>query len=817
MFARVIVDISSGETDRIFDYFAPEGLKKGQRVLVPFGGRKVEGYVIDLSETTDFDVAKIKEIESVLDKIPVIGDEMFLLADFLRARYNLRMADALRLFIPAQMRGGRVKELTRLFAQLNPEFITGDVDAIIKPAALAQRELYDYLLTSGGEFVSEINKNYSVSALKNLTTRGVVVQSPRKVERIPFSAFCETAKGHVMTAEQLNAMQIITGEIGEWSSAKKTSNPSPGFSHPAPPPRPASGECSWATRGEGNFASPDLTLNPNLYSTLHSPLSTLIDGAAGACSRPTTRRAEGAAPYDALSKTYLIHGVTGSGKTEVYMNCISAMLKKGKTAIMLVPEIALTPQIFARFKSRFGDSVAILHSGLTDGERFDEWMRLLTGQALVAVGARSAIFAPLTNLGIIIIDEEHDQSYNSESNPRYITSEVAEFRAKHNGCPLVLGSATPAVETYHKTDTGACTLIEMNNRINNAMPKVKIVNMCNELYSGNNSIFSAELYAALSDCLEKKNQAMLFINRRGYSSFLRCMACGYVVGCERCDVSLVYHKDDNALKCHYCGMRYGVPDVCPKCSSQHFRRGFLGTQQVVEKLSEIFPTARVLRMDNDTTQTKDAHAMILSKFKDYEADILVGTQMIAKGHDFPAVTLVGILDADVSLHFSDYKAAERTFSLITQAAGRAGRADKEGFVVLQTYSPSHYVYRFAVGADYRGFYKKEINLREVTGFPPFADILRVLVTGEDGQKTAVRLKTIYEGLLSIEREHKGCFLYLSYMFSPVKKVKDLVRMQVLCRVKESFDEILKKVYNLVNAERVRGVSVFVEINPNNLN
>ena len=432
---------------------------------------------------------------------------------------------------------------------------------------------------------------------------------------------------------------------------------------------------------------------------------------------------------------FLLHGVTGSGKTEVYMNCIQNALDLGKTAIMLVPEISLTPQVLRNFRGRFGDCVAVLHSGLSNGERFDEWRKCLSGEARVVLGARSAVFAPLENLGLIVIDEEHDTSYISDRNPRYSTSDVAEWRCKYNKANLVLGSATPSVTTYYNAKNGAIKLLTLSGRVNkNPLPEIQIVNMCKEYMLGNNTIYSNALKTELEQCLKAGNQAMLFLNRRGYASFVMCKKCGYVAKCDRCDVSLVYHKEDEQLKCHYCGNLYSPLELCPSCGSLVLKEGYIGTEKVVKELSHMFPNVSILRMDNDTTRTKDSHAKILGDFGDKKAQILVGTQMIAKGHDFPDVTLVGILDADMSLNIHDFRSVERTFQLTTQVAGRAGRASNKGKVVLQTYSNSHYVYDYVKTGDYCGFYEKEINLREVTKYPPFADIVRVLVSGIDEKK-----------------------------------------------------------------------------------
>ena len=517
-------------------------------------------------------------------------------------------------------------------------------------------------------------------------------------------------------------------------------------------------------------------------------------------------------------KQHLIFGVTGSGKTEVYMSIISQVLSEGKSAILLVPEISLTPQVLSTFTARFGDNVAILHSGLSDGERFDEWQRLRTGQAKIAIGARSAIFAPLENLGVIILDEEHDPSYKAESNPRYITHDIARFRAEYNRCPVIFGSATPSLDTFYKAQKGEIILHTLPNRVNaKPMPSISIVNMCDEMRAGNSGIFSAQLLSELEKCINEKNQAMLFINRRGFSSCMICRECGYVAKCEDCDVSLVYHKEDNLLKCHYCNRRYKALTNCPSCGSSYIRMGAMGTQKVVEELRARFPNVKVLRMDFDTTKNKNSLNDLLQEFGNTKPCILVGTQMIAKGHDFPSVTLVGIMNADMSLHFSDFRSTERTYQLITQVAGRAGRAEKEGKVILQTYTPKHYVYRFASNYDYLGFYGKEINLREVAKFPPFSKIIRVLVTAEEKDEARATTARIYSKIHDYFLMHRNQFLYCEAMSSPVSRIEKKYRFQILCRyLLDTEPEITDFIYDTVNQDKHTKSLVFVEVNPSNM-
>lgn len=730
MIARVIVDISAGDVDRVFDYVAADGAERGSRVSVPFGNRSIEGYVIDLCETTDVPPEKLKTVLACLDDRPIISEEFLRLCDFMTARFHLRKIDVFRLFLPAKMRGGRIKSLEKNVIEISPEYVDADPVLFIKKSAHSQFDVFEYVREAGSAEQSYLNANFSAAAVRNLVARGVFVAHRETVLRTPYSGIVRRDDPVVLTDEQRAAVNTIM------SSDKPT----------------------------------------------------------------------------------LLFGVTGSGKTEVYLNAIETTLKSGKTAIMLVPEISLTPQVMRVFRSRFGDEVALLHSGLSDGERFDEWRRLLTGGAHVAVGARSAIFAPLDNVGLIVIDEEHDTSYSSESNPRYITRDVAMFRAKYNGARLVMGSATPAVESYYRAMQGEYMLARLPNRVNKReMPKIEVVNMCNEVMYGNSGMFSAKLVTALDECLKAGNQAILFINRRGYSSYVMCRKCGYVAKCEDCDVSLVYHKDENVLKCHYCQRRYANLDLCPNCKSPHIKQGFMGTERIVENVHDMFPSARIIRMDNDTTRTKDAHLKLLGDFASGNADILVGTQMVAKGHDFANVTLVGIIDADMSLHFSDFRAVERTFQLITQVAGRAGRESKAGRVILQTYTPNHYVYGFATAYDYEGFYDKEINLLRATEFPPFSEILRVLITCENEGIALDATKYAIDEMRKIAAERPSDFIYLNAMRSPKKRIQTKYRMQLLMRIKPS-DDIRQRVYAVADevSAKFPQISCFTEINPNDL-
>lgn len=516
-------------------------------------------------------------------------------------------------------------------------------------------------------------------------------------------------------------------------------------------------------------------------------------------------------------RTSLLFGVTGSGKTEVYLKLISDTLKKGKTAIMLVPEISLTPQMLRQLRARFQGEVSILHSKLSAGEKFDEWLRLKRGEAKIVIGARSAIFAPLDNLGLIVIDEEHDGSYEAENSPRYKTIEVAEERARLSGAKIVLGSATPSVESYDKAIGGEYYLAEMKTRINGKnLPEFIVADMRQEIRRGNESIFSSDLKSEIEDCLKQGNQAIIFFNRRGYSRQVLCRDCGNVIRCENCDVALNYHKDQGVLKCHFCNATYKMPSACPECGSINLSYNGIGTQKVVDEIKRLFPSARLLRMDNDTTSGKEGHFKILKDFSDKKADILVGTQMVAKGHDFHAVTLVGILDADMSLYFSDYRSGERTYQLITQVAGRSGRADKKGKVVLQTYNPENEVLRFAINYDYVGFFEREKAVRKSTNFPPYSLVLRIMVEADDDKNAMEGLKEVYFRVKEVYDRERDKFTFFNKMKCPVKRIKNKYRYEILMRIPPDDKRLKDEIYNLALKDKKPGVLTYVEENPSNL-
>ena len=719
MICEVIVDIAHSEVDKIFDYVCDAPVQAGARVAVPFGRSAATGFVVRVKETSDYPAEKLKKVYRVEEGTPAVNAECLALAQAIARRFRVPLALCLRLFIPPEMRTGKVSETYRTFVRFVQDVPTKN--------APQQAACLQYLKEHGEADAARLREQFG-AAVNALEKKGAVAFEKRRVLRDPYKGMEGKERGHALTLAQRRAVEAI-------GNTQKT--------------------------------------------------------------------------------VTLLHGVTGSGKTEVYLTLIADALAAGKTAIFLVPEISLTPQMLSQLRARFGSAAAILHSALSAGERFDEWQRLREGSARIAIGARSAVFAPVENVGVIVLDEEHDGSYSSESAPRYNTFDIALLRAKHNGCKLVLGSATPSVETYKRALDGEFALVRMPERINaRPLPDVQIVDMRREVRRGNPSPFSAALRERLARCLDEGQQAILFLNRRGYSQTVLCRDCGYVAKCEQCDVSLTYHSEENCLKCHYCGARYKMLEACPSCGGRHIYYSGTGTQRVVGELKKLYPSARILRMDNDTTGGKEGHYRILKQFSQREADILVGTQMVAKGHDFPLVTLVGILDADMSLHFPDYRSNERTFQLVTQVAGRSGRGSEKGDVILQTYDPDNPILRFAAAYDYEGFYRHEVNMRAATMFPPFALIVRVMVSAAEEHAALGALREVYEKLQAVYMEASGDFLFFNRMHAPIKRIQGRHRYQVLMRL--TTRRLLARIYEIVSGVKYKDVLVWVEENPSNL-
>ena len=515
-------------------------------------------------------------------------------------------------------------------------------------------------------------------------------------------------------------------------------------------------------------------------------------------------------------KGYLLKGVTGSGKTEVYMNLVEEVLNNGKSAIVLVPEISLTPQMIERFKCRFGMDVALYHSKLSMGERFDEWYRLKRGDARLVIGARSALFLPLKDLGLIIVDEEHENTYKSDNNPKYDTKEIVEFLSEIKGCKYILGSATPSISSYYKSLKGEIELIEIKNRVDNIqLPEMNVVDMREELKAGNTSLISRKLEGEIIETLNRKEQIILFLNRRGFSTFVSCRSCGYVFKCPDCDTSMTYHKN-GYLICHYCGRAEKEVKICPKCNSKYVKFFGAGTERVETEIKKKFPKAKILRMDIDTTKSKGSHEKIYNAFKDEEADILIGTQMIAKGLDFKNVTLVGVLAADISLNIPDYRSGERTFQIITQVAGRAGRGDKAGRVIVQSYTPSNRILQYALDNNYEGLYQEEIQLRKIMNNPPFTDVFVINAMSKDEEILKAFMKDAKSEMENILLNSE--LVILGPVPCIINKIKENYRWQIIIKgkinkdlrskIKDRLYQLYKNVYNEIR--------VNIDMNPNNM-
>ena len=738
-YANVIVDLSAEALDRLFSYSVPDGMEilPGQQVSVPFGPRRLEGFVISLSDHCDLPPEKIKPLFGPVQEYPVVLPELLKLAEWMHERYLCNLVDALRLMIPSEMRNGRVRIRTRRYAHLlwTAEQIAGFEKT--NSRAGKQVELLKLLQKGDLETVG-----LNASALKALREKG--------------------------------AVEVYDCEMRRTPSALK-----------------------------GMERAQDFTLMPGQKRAVEA-ITAAMDAGGG---------------------RFLLNGVTGSGKTEVYIRCIRHVLSQGKGAIVLVPEIALTPQMVSWFHARFGDHAAVLHSGLSAGEKFDEWRRIRFGEARVVVGARSAIFAPMEDIGVVIVDEEHENTYQSESRPRYDAREVAWRRAAENKAVLVLGSATPSIASFMRAMPGVrpenrLELLEMRERVQGRpLPEVELVDMRGEFERGNHSVFSGKLTQALENCLAAGEQAMLFINRRGHSTFVSCRKCGYVVKCEQCDVSMTYHQTENLLKCHYCGNTLKPPRVCPQCGSTYIKYFGAGTQKVAEEARRLFPDARIVRMDIDTTREKNAHEKILSRFRSGEANVLIGTQMITKGLDFPNVTLVGVMAADMTLNLPDFRSTERTFQLITQVAGRAGRAQKPGRVIVQTYDPDHYGIQLAAAQDYRAFYRRESAFRRSALYPPFTEIVRIVYSGKD-EKAVAQAAQADETKLSAWLDEKGMrpdVVQLRALEAPISLLRGEFRWQLFLKMffKGDLNAACEKMQRMTEAAP-SGVRAELEVNPVNL-
>lgn len=749
LYANVIVDISQEKLDKIFQYRVPEELqaeiRPGTAVTIPFGNgnRRIQGYVIGLTEHSDYPPEKIKEIQEVSRGQMKVEGKLIALAVWMRDYYGSTMIQALKAVLPVKqkvtqreqkqirllLKKEEAQEMLALFEKKNQKARARLLGALLEAAEQSEK---------GKAILSweRAKEQYGITmpVVRAMEEKGILRLERMRLYRDPLDLVCQEA------GQDLGEGTTQTGR--------------------------------------------ELILNEEQRSVLGTILKEWNQ------KEPAV---------------YLLHGVTGSGKTEVYMELIDFVRKQGKQAIFLIPEIALTYQMVLRFYRRFGSRVSILHSRMSAGERYDQYEKAKNGEIDVMIGPRSALFTPFSNLGVIMIDEEHEESYKSETVPRYHAREAAQKRAELEGAKLILGSATPSVESYYRAEKGEYALLEMTQRANGkALPDVRIEDMRKEMREGNRSILSRHLQELLARCLEEGNQAMLFLNRRGYAGFVSCRSCGSVIGCPHCNVSLSLHrqgKEQEKLVCHYCGYTQPAPHRCPSCGSPFIGNFQAGTQQVVSQVQKMFPKARILRMDADTTRGKDGHHKILEAFAEHRADILVGTQMIVKGHDFAKVTLVGALAADLSLHMSDYRAAERTFQLLVQAAGRAGRGDKTGQVVIQTYEPDNYSIKAAAVQDYHNFYEEEILYRRFMDYPPVGSMLALHGQSENESYLQMAMEYLkkYLDVLAGKTQAR----VIGPADESVSKVADIYRKVIYVRHEEStvLDQIKARTEQYIQMNR----------------
>lgn len=706
LYAQVIVDVPAMQTNRPYTYLVPENLEgqiqKGMRCIVPFGSgsRKIQGFVVGLSCNAPDSGFEVKEVCGLMDLAPVLNEEALELADWLAEyTFSFRIA-CLQTMLPNVMRAGYEKSVRML-----DEDIDSDLRAMFDANGLMPFD--DGMDPAVRRRLVGLRRENKVEIVYHVNDRARVRRQEFIRSCVTLNNFAAFSGGLKKTAVKKRRMLEKLLDLGEDVVERVKFQKENGFS--AADVRQAR-EAGWLSLSER-----EVYRTPQTGGEITKSLPKKLTDEQENCVRTVGRAIDAGE-----SRVFLIEGVTGSGKTEVYLQTIAHALTLSKKALMLVPEISLTPQMVRRVKERFGSGVAMLHSALSDGERFDEWRRIERGEAQVVVGARSAVFAPLDDIGVIIMDEEHESSYKQDDMPRYNARDVAIWRGRYHHCPVVLGSATPSLESRARAQKNVYQRLLLTRRINGRpMPHVTLVDMREALKHAPAPDFSGELLEKIQEHVGRGGQVVLMLNRRGYSSFVMCRECGFVLKCPNCDISLTLHMDTHSMKCHYCGHEEAIPRICPSCRGNKIRYYGTGTQKVEEQLNELLPEARVLRMDVDTTRRKGAHERLLARFGRHEADILLGTQMIAKGLDFPDVTLVGVLNADTALGLPDFRSSEKTFQLLTQVSGRAGRAEKNGEVLIQTFNMEHYAIQLACRQEYERFYEYEMQVRHRLGYPPY--------------------------------------------------------------------------------------------------
>ncbi|MGM0873616.1 MAG: primosomal protein N' [Bacillota bacterium] len=801
-YASVIVDVPAMQTDRAFEYKIPdewqELITPGMRVIVPFGPRKIQGFVVETKNQSEF--KRLKSILELLDLTPCLTKELLLLGHWLTEKTLCFKISAFQVMLPAAMKAkyekvlaltadhqAKISEQVRPFFQKNSQVDLKEIEQSVSLKVI-QKEIEQGHL----EVIYKVKQKTNKKTIKIIKRNQSFAQLAVLIDQLPANAKKQIEIITFLITNQVSELPLQDLLIeANTSDASVKALISKGI---------LVEEIKEVYRDPYQDRNFEKTLPLQLNSEQQQAMTPILTSIK-----------------ENMHDVFLMYGVTGSGKTEVYLQSIEEVLNNGKEAIVLVPEISLTPQMVHRFKGRFGSKVAVLHSGLSTGEKYDEWRKIQRKEVQLVVGARSAIFAPFENLGMIIIDEEHESSYKQEENPRYHARDVAIYRAKLHKCPVVLGSATPTLESFARSQKGVYKLLTLKERVNKrSMPSVNIVDMRDELRNGNRSMFSNALIEKLTERLDKGEQSVLFLNKRGYSSFVICRDCGYVIQCPHCDISLTYHRHGQQLKCHYCGHEEHMPNVCPECQSEHIRFFGTGTQRVEEELVKVLPHSRIIRMDVDTTGRKGSHEKLLTKFGNKEADILLGTQMIAKGLDFPDVTLVGVLSADTMLHLPDFRAAEKTFQLLTQVSGRAGRHELPGEVIIQTYTPEHYSIQLASQYDYNSFYEQEMHTRKNHAYPPYYYLTLLTVSHPEITKVVSVTEKIVQFLRrNVENETK----ILGPVASPIPRIKDRYRYQCMVKYKreKNLYETLRKIIEHFQAEiSSDDLIISIDLSPNTM-
>ena len=798
--AQVIIDGATATFDKKYSYKLPLGFDEktvGCRALIPFGRANIKKQclIVDVSEgETD----NLKEIISVTDKTPVLNKEMIDMSEYLYEHTFCTRYDGVHAMLPT----GINYKLTDYYSY-NPQFsadaFLSEEEKRITEFIKAKGEIsFDKLKKEFGEISDTMTSlSEKEAVLKNCTPIRNTGDATEKWIR-PLKTL-EEAEGIKLTARQKEVFSVLT-DIGAVSLKELCY-----FTGVSVSVVNALIDKGLVTAYEKEvFRTPYRGVKPQLRSEIvltdeqqkaYLGMKELIASGKGAVS--------------------LLYGVTGSGKTQVFLKLVDEVSDAGKGVIVMVPEIALTPQMINIFSSRYGDKIAVFHSAMSTGQRMDEWKRIKSGKALIAIGTRSAIFAPFENLGLIIIDEEQEHTYKSEKSPRFHARDLAKFRASYNNALLCLASATPSMESYTAAKSGRYSLFTLKNRYGNAvLPEVKTVDMRKEILSGNSSAISKVLYDSIEDTLKAKKQSIILLNRRGHNTYISCPDCGYVEACPNCSISLTYHSANKRLMCHYCGYSKSVDNKCPECSGENMKFMGLGTQKVAEELEMLFPEARILRLDADSTMTRDSYSTYLEAFSRGEYDIMLGTQMVAKGLDFPNVTLVGVLGAEKAMYSEDYRSFERTFSLLTQVVGRAGRGESAGKAVVQTVAPDSNIIELAARQDYESFYNEEISVRQLMTFPPYCDICTLVTQSTDKLCAEEAIKEIFdkikENLSGDYKDVKIIILGPSAASIPKMNNKYRYRMIIKCKNNRRFREMLR---NSISIKAKRDISVLVDINP----